>query len=78
MYYTYTLSENGSKYKQYFTDKDNSKDNKSKAFSEKSWKYINGTVFLFIYKIIWSSDSIMKFKKKVYVGLSVDIILCLE
>ena len=35
IYYTYTPSENGSKYKQYFADKDNSKDNKSKSFSEK-------------------------------------------
>ena len=33
IYYTYIPNENGSKYKQYFTDKDNSKDNKSKTFS---------------------------------------------
>ena len=36
IYYTYTPSENGSKYNQYFNDKDNSKDIKSKAFSEKT------------------------------------------
>ena len=35
IYYTYAPSEFGSKYNQYFTDKDNSKGNKSKAFSEK-------------------------------------------
>ena len=34
LYYTYTLSENGSKYDQYFEDKENSK-NKSKALSIK-------------------------------------------
>ena len=34
IYYTYTPSKYGSKYNQYFTDKDNSK-NKSKALSEK-------------------------------------------
>ncbi len=34
LYYTYTLSKNGSKYDEYFSDKDNSK-NKSKALSEK-------------------------------------------
>ena len=35
IYYTYSLSSNGSKYDQYFKDKENSK-NKSKALSEKS------------------------------------------
>ena len=34
IYYTYTLSENGSKYEEYFNDKKNSK-GKSKALSEK-------------------------------------------
>jgi len=34
IYYTYSLGENGSKYKEYFDDKENSK-NKSKALSER-------------------------------------------
>ena len=34
IYYTYTPGKNGSKYDEYFDDKDNSK-NKSKALSEK-------------------------------------------
>ena len=38
LYYTYTQSKNGSKYNQYFFDKEKSK-NTSKAFSEKKIRH---------------------------------------